>query len=181
MADAHSLLSFLGSTLDQPSSLPQTLSLLSLHAPFHPDVFHTVPAHSTTSFLKALDGLILSKDESNRLMGWSIGAVVIEQSRGSFEILDKYGRNWVVGLMSIVGVRTPRFFSPIFFLIVSVCVVRNNSPTTSFDLLSISFPPSFSLPRSPTLNSIEKPPFPIFRSTLSTFWHGRKRRRLLSP
>ena len=80
--------------------LPQTVSLLSLHAPFANQA-SPLPG-SVVSFVKAIDGYVLGKDVEGRLVGWTIAKMIVEQ--GGADILETWGRSWVVGLMPLVGV-----------------------------------------------------------------------------
>ncbi|CED82913.1 Armadillo-type fold [Phaffia rhodozyma] len=132
MSDPASLLAFLGSTLSHPGFLSQTVSLIEIHAPFHPEVLPKIPSSVLTSFLKALDALILSKEEANRLAGWSIGAIVMDQSRASAEILDRFGRNWVVGLMGIVGKQLASHLIGPFVRLLSSIFLNSGSSNPQF-------------------------------------------------
>lgn len=80
--------------------LPQTVSLLSLHAPFANQA-SPLPG-SVVSFVKAIDAYVLGKDVEGRLVGWTIAKMIVEQ--GGADILETWGRSWVVGLMPLVGV-----------------------------------------------------------------------------
>lgn len=109
-----SLLSHLSSQSFAPAShalsvLPQTVSLLQLHSPFSPSnsASPLPPAH--VAFIKTVDAYVLGKDVEGRLVGWTIARLIVEQ--GGADILEIWGRSWVVGLMPLVGVSSTPSFS----------------------------------------------------------------------
>ncbi|KAL7414731.1 hypothetical protein BDY24DRAFT_384372 [Mrakia frigida] len=79
------------------SVLPQTVSLLSLHSPFSSSPL----SPPQIAFVKTVDAYVLGKDVEGRLVGWTLAQMIVEQ--GGAEVLETWGRSWVVGLMPLVG------------------------------------------------------------------------------
>lgn len=82
--------------------LPRTLSLLSVHSPLSPNSAGAIPPSSLAAFLKLVDGYVSSKETESRIVGWTIAAAVVDQSRQT--VLESHGRAWVTSLIPLVGV-----------------------------------------------------------------------------
>jgi hypothetical protein len=91
----------------EPAALPALLPLLALHQPFA----SAQAGPEATKFLRALDALVVGKDEAGRLVGWTVAREVLEQeARGGQRARDggcieRYGRSWVTTLVGLAGVR----------------------------------------------------------------------------
>lgn len=92
----------------EPAALPTLLPLLALHQPF---ASAQAGGPEQAKFLRALDALVVGKDEASRLVGWTVAREVLEQeARGGQRARDggcieRYGRSWVTTLVGLAGVR----------------------------------------------------------------------------
>lgn len=94
----------------EPAALPTLLPLLALHQPFATAAGPTT-ADARAKFVRALDALVVGKDERARVVGWAVAREVLAQeARGGPRARDggcveRYGRSWVTTLVGLAGVR----------------------------------------------------------------------------